>query len=338
MIEKYGTDATRLSLLLGNAPGNDMKLSEEKIAGFRNFTNKLWNIARFIQTQIKGDFKEDLEMPEPKTLHDAWILQELKDTERLYTFALEKYGFSQAGELLSTFTWDFLADRYLEVVKVEGDKTEILNYVLNSLLKLWHPFMPFVTETIWQEFYGTDSILMIKKWPYNKNQDAIEIKFDSQPFETPKDAVNFIWGIISMVMHLRSENKIEPKKLLKAVVSAGDKKELMYQNIEIIKKLARLEDLQIELNTTRTKNSIGFVHGGVEFYVDTAGVVDVEKEKIRLSKELQEAEKYKDSLENKLSNKQFIQNAPEAVVNVEKEKMRLQQEKVEKLKAQLASL
>ncbi len=339
MIEKYGTDATRLSLLLGNTPGNDMKLSEEKIAGFRNFTNKLWNISRFIQTQVGSDFKSDIEMPQPKTLHDAWMLQEIQDSARITTFLLEKFGISQAGESLKLTTWDFLADRYLEVVKIEKDKTEILNYVLNTLLKLWHPFMPFVTETIWQEFYGSDSTLMIQKWPFDAvKKEEIKIDFNTKPFEDPRSAITFIWDIISLSLNFRSENKIEPKTLLNGVIVAGSKVDFIKSNLEIIKKQARFEGLAVVEKGEKIENSVCLIWKDVEIWISRSGAVDTEKEKTRITKELEEAQKYGDVLEKKLSNEQFVNNAPEAVVRVEKEKLQAQKEKIEKLKEQLKQL
>jgi valyl-tRNA synthetase len=339
MIEKYGTDATRLSLLLGNTPGNDMKLSEEKIAGFRNFTNKLWNISRFIQTQVGSDFKSDVEIPQPKTLHDAWILQEIQDSARTTTFLLEKFGISQAGESLKLTTWDFLADRYLEVVKIEKDKTEMLNYVLNTLLKLWHPFMPFVTETIWQEFYGSDSTLMIQKWPFDAvKKEEIKINFNTEPFEDPRSAVTFVWDIISLALNFRSENKIEPKNLLNGVIVAGSKIEFIKSNLEIIKKQARFEDLAVVEKSEKIENAVCLIWKDVEIWISRAGAVDTEKEKNRITKELDESQKYFEVLENKLSNEQFVNNAPEAVVSVEKAKMQVQKEKIEKLKERLKQL
>ena len=197
MIAKYGTDATRLSLLLGNTPGNDMKLSEEKIAGFRNFTNKLWNISRFILLNIENP-KMDVAIPEAKTLADEWILNGLNKTAREISENIEKFNFSMAGEKLRDFTWGELADWYLEIAKVEGGKSEILNYVLNTILKLWHPYMPFVTETIWQEVYGADKMLMVEPWVENGKTAA-----------KPKD-FEIIKNIVTGIRSLRAEYRIEP--------------------------------------------------------------------------------------------------------------------------------
>ena len=319
-IAQFGADATRLSLLLGNTPGNDLKLSEEKVEGFRNFTNKLWNISRFVLLNIPEP-KIDVKLPEAKTLSDKWIIGSLSKVVSDASSMIENYQFSAAGERLREFTWGDLADWYLEIAKVEGGKEEILNYVLNTVLKLWHPFMPFVTEQIWSEVYGADKILMVEKWP----TDKLEIgEADFKDFETIK---NIITGIRS----LRSENKIEPVKKLNSVISAGSKLELLKENSESIKALARLENLEILESTSKSDSSIGFIEGSVEIFIDLAGVVDLEKEKERIQKEVESLNKYIAGIEGKLGNADFVAHAPVAVIEKEKQKLVEAKEKVEKL-------
>lgn len=346
--KKYGTDAVRLSLLLGNSPGNDSKLSEEKIAGFRNFSNKLWNISRFMIGKIQetnNKIQIDVELPEAKTLADKWILEQVHQIIFDTSKNIEEFNFSYAGEQLRSFTWDQLADWYLEVAKIEGDlstssgqdKTEILNYILNTILKLWHPFMPFVTEQIWSEIYGKDRMLMIEKFPFLSDKDEC----------IPADDFDLIKNIITSIRSLRAENKIEPAKKLNVIISAGDKVELLKENAEVIKGLARLEELTINQESNlrlelrsreKTKNQIGFVVGEVEVFVDLAGVVDFDKEKERLKKEIGTIESYVKGLEKKLANKEFVKNAPEAVVEAEKKKLAEAQEKLAKLESQLENL
>ena len=325
-IAEFGADATRLSLLLGNTPGNDLKLSQEKVEGFRNFTNKLWNISRFMLLNIPEP-KIDVGLPEAKTLFDEWILQQLNSTINQVNSSLDGYHFSGAGELLRSFTWDLLADWYLEIAKIEGDKSAILNYILNTLLKLWHPFMPFVTEQIWSEIYGTDKILMVEKWPQLHREPFLE----EQIFED----TTLIRDIIAGIRMLRSENKIEPIKKLNVLVGAGVKLELLKKNSEIIKALARLDNLEISTQVAKPATAIGFVEGGVEVFIDLAGVVDLEKEKERLKKELESLAKYIAGIEGKLNNAEFAQNAPVAVIDKEKQKLAEAQEKRDKIKSQI---
>jgi valyl-tRNA synthetase len=166
-INEYGADALRLSLLMGATPGNDSRYSAEKIESKRNFVNKLWNISRFIlsSTDEKYFTTSYLDEPETKTESDKWILSELAGARYATNNYLESFNFSLAAEELNEFTYNKLADWYLEFAKVEKNKEEILIYLLKNLLILWHPFIPFVTETIWGSFNTT--LLMVEKWTNN---------------------------------------------------------------------------------------------------------------------------------------------------------------------------
>ena len=326
VIDKYGTDAVRLSLLIGNAPGNDLNLSEQKIASFRNFTNKLWNISRFMLLNIENP-KMDVAEPSAKTLADKWILGRLNGIIALIEKNISENNFSYAGEQLRDFTWGDLADWYLEIAKIEKDKSEILNYVLNTILKLWHPFMPFVTEAIWREVYGEDQMLVVEAWP---NVIAREAK-QSLEFEIIK---NITTGIRS----LRAEYKIESAKKVNVTISAGDKEKLLSENAEIIKVLARLENLTIAEKAKRPDGSVGFVESGVEVFIGLSGLVDFDKEKKRLQEEITMTEKYLSGLKGKLSNKEFVKNAPKEIVEKEQAKMSEAEEKIAKLKSQFESI
>ena len=324
-ISKYGADATRLSLLIGNTPGNDLKLSEEKVAGFRNFANKLWNISRFMLLNI-DEPKMDVEISKTKTLSDQYILMKVNSVSDNVTDLINSYQFSLAGEILREFTWTELADWYLEISKIELGKSEILNYILNTILKLWHPFMPFVTETIWQEIYGADKVLMVEKWPTKDN-----FNFVSDPIGD----FSILRDIITSIRSLRAEYKIDPVKKLKAVIKTVTNKKLIEENTEIIKGLARLENLEFG---EKPDGAIAFVVGEIEIFVDLSGAVDVEKEKIRINAEVENLQKYVSGLEGKLGNESFVQNAPAQVVENEKNKLTEAKEKLAKLKLQLTSL
>jgi len=328
MIARYGTDALRLSMLVGVTPGNDFKLYDEKIAGYRNFVNKLWNISRYILTSV-DEIKLIEKVPEVKTLSDKWILDELNATIATVGKNLDEYNFSRAGEILQEFTWDKFADWYLEIAKIEKDKDEILLYVLQNILKLWHPFIPFITENIWGNF-NEEGLIMIEKWP-NK------IKFDDGLL---MEASNFdiVKIIIVSIRNLRAENKIEPGKKVDLTIIAGKNKDLIKSQTEIIKNLARCESVTILESGDKPENSISTVVGGIEIYISLAGIIDIEAEKERLSKDISDTEKYIKILEGKLSNDQFTANAPEAVVNIEKGKLSSAQEKLSKLQNQLDNL
>src|SRR3990167_2032348 len=160
IIQQYGCDALRLSVLSGISPGNDSRFYTEKVEGARNLVNKIWNISRFMLLSIP-DPKKDITLPTAKTLADEWILSRLQSVTSEITVDFASFQFSAASEKLRDFTWGDLADWYLEIAKIEGEKSEILNYLLNTLLKLWHPFTPYVTETIWESVYGESAMLMV---------------------------------------------------------------------------------------------------------------------------------------------------------------------------------
>ncbi|MFA7314813.1 MAG: valine--tRNA ligase [Candidatus Magasanikbacteria bacterium] len=324
IIENYGTDALRWSMLSGITPGNDSRFYTEKVEGSRNLVNKLWNVARFILANIV-DPKVDVKKPEGKTLSDKWILEELDNIVYVVTFSLNNFEFSIASENLRLFTWESLADWYLEIAKIEGEKTEVLNYVLNTLLKLWHPFAPFVTEVIWKEVYGEKKFLMIEKWPEGRGN---------------KERNNFtiLRSIVIGIRSLRANYKIEPAKKLNITISAGDKKEFLEENAEIIKKLARLEKLQINQSTVKPINSVSFVESGIEVFVELAGVVDFVKEKEKLGKEIEQLTKYISGLEGKLNNPGFVSSAPENIVIQEKAKLAEAQEKLAKINKQFQAI
>ncbi|MBT4153654.1 MAG: valine--tRNA ligase [Candidatus Magasanikbacteria bacterium] len=326
MIEKYGTDATRLSLMIGSAPGNDTKLSEEKIAGYRNFTNKLWNISRFMLMNIDAP-KKDIGLPEGKTLADKWILWKMEEIVTKADNGLAAYDFSSVGEALRDFTWNDLADWYLEMAKVEESSQDVLNYLLNTMLKLWHPFMPFVTEAVWKEVYGENEMMMVEKFPEAKNC-AVDTD------------ITFVEGslreMITAIRSLRADKGIAPGKKLSATVIAKDQGHLE-SSAAIIKQLARLESLTITAKAEKTDSMASAVVGSVEILVDFAGAIDVDAEKARLEKEISNVAPYVTAQEKKLSGP-FAQNAPEAVVNKEQAKLAEAKEKLEKLQSQLSSL
>ncbi|MBT3539247.1 valine--tRNA ligase, partial [Candidatus Parcubacteria bacterium] len=330
VIEKYGTDALRWSLLSGVTPGNDSRFYIEKVESAQHFVNKIWNIARFTIGKIQEtDYKiqKDIKLPEAKTLADQYFLMKVNQTANTITGLLDSYQFSLAGEQLRDFTWNEFADWYLEIAKIEDDKSEILNYILNIILRLWHPFMPFVTEAIWQEIHGEENMLMIEKWPVKENVSS-DKKDPYHDFAILKDTIT---GIRS----LKADYKIDPVKKLDVIISAGDKKDILQENSEVIKRLARLESLEVQEKIEKPEQSVGFVESGVEVYIKLEGVVDFDKENVRLTKEIKQLEGYVSGLDKKLGNEKFVSSAPEDVVEKEKEKLKEGNEKLEKLQMQL---
>jgi len=323
--EKYGFDAVRLSLLIGNTAGNDVRLYDEKIEGFRNFVNKLWNISRYIlgneSSSVVG--VQNLESA-PSTLADRWILHEFNNTIKNVTTALDEYNFSSAGEMLKEFTWNQFADWYLEISKVEKNKDEILHFILKNLLKLWHPFVPFVTEAIWKEMNPGAESIMVSDWPV----------FDKKAIdEDAEKEIETLKEIIVKIRNLRSEYKIEPAKRINIIVVGNP---FDAQSEAIIKALARVE--KIEAAAAKPENSAGFVSGKTEIYLALADLVDADKEKERLAKEKANLENYISGLEKKLGNAEFVNNAPKPVVEGEQKKLAEAKEKLAKIAEQQNSL
>ncbi len=209
MINKYGTDALRLSMIMGTTPGNDFKLYEEKISGYRNFVNKLWNICRYTLLTVEEVTPSD--DIKPITLADRWILSRLSQITSAVTNHIEKFEFSSAAEKLYEFTWHELADWYLEMAKIEKNKDAILSFALNTILKLWHPFTPYVTETIWREVYGNKAMLMIEPWP--KAQAHSDPKAETD--------IKVIQDIVTAIRNFRTENKITKDEVIECGIKFG---------------------------------------------------------------------------------------------------------------------
>lgn len=321
--EKYGTDAVRLALLLGNTPGVDTRLSEEKIASFRNFTNKLWNISRYILSQEAAEDTGEL------SLADQWIQSRLQNTIEQVTVKIKNFDFSEAGEILRSFTVDDLADWYLEVTKFEkGNSAFLLPSILTTLLKLWHPFMPFVTETIWQEGRLGKDLLLITPWP------KVD---DSLLNQEAEDQFSVIQGVIRAIRNLRSEYKLEPSQKVKAKLYSKDHFSLLEKASLLIKALRTgVEELEILTNEEKSKNALLTMSEGIEIYLEVEIDVGIERE--RLQKEIKVVEELIKTTEQTLANDEFINRAPASIVKKEKEKLAELQLKLQKLSDQLQSL
>ena len=335
--KKYGTDALRLALTMGSSPGSDLKLNEEKIGGFKKFANKLWNISRYIIVSSdglqEGNIKEN-----QLTLADQWIIQKFSFLVKEVTQDLKNLKLAQAGDKLVDFTWNELADWYLEISKFEktSEKPKILNLILKDLLKLWHPFMPFVTECIWTQILQETKLLLVEKWP-NEEKWKMELVDDqSKKFQLIKE-------IIQAIRVVRTENKIAPDKKVKVILDiknqaqylGADTQELIKSHETLIKSLKTgVCELAISLKgeipaEALAKNVFGT---GINLYLPLAGLVDREKEQAKYEKEAKMTEKYIADLEAKLSNQEFIAKAPEKVVALQKELLDKAKIKLEQIK------
>lgn len=324
MIGKYGTDAVRLSLVIGSTPGSDMRLYEEKIGGYKNFINKIWNAARFALMNVsKEDLKKKFEPGMIKTFADKWILTELQSLIKEVDRDMKNYRFSDAGTKIYEFIWKNYCDWYLEVCKGHHINPPVLLHTLKTALKLLHPFVPFVTEKLW-EFIDDKNMLITEEWPkFDKNLVFIE----------EKKTMELIHEIISGIRSVRAEQGVEPAKKIHAIIYGGSKAKDIEEKREAIMRLARLESLEIKNKGEKIPKSKVIHVEKTTTYLPLKDLIDTGKEAIRLKKEIEEKRKFIESLEKKLSNKGFTSNAPKEVIAQNRERLEDEKDKLAKLKS-----
>ncbi len=325
MIAKFGTDATRLAVLTGSTPGNDSRFSEDKVEAKRNFINKLWNISRFILATTGEKFLATRAeyRPAPKTAADSWIIGELDSLITRISSHLDNLNFSLAAEDLHDFTWNKLADWYLEIAKFERNKEEVLVYLLKNVLKLWHPFIPFVTENIWQSF--NDSLLMVEKWPQGTG-----VSDNNQKIVKDAQIISLTISLIQKIRDARAKHKIEPTRKISAVIYAHSlADELVGQDILFKNLRTGIDGLRIIKEGEKIKDAIYILDGEVEVYL--IGAIDAGQEKRRLAKEQANLEKLIAGQSQKISNPDFTDRAPAHIVDIEKNKLSVYQAELDKI-------
>ncbi|NTV55188.1 MAG: valine--tRNA ligase [Candidatus Moranbacteria bacterium] len=314
--KEYGTDALRLALLSDVTPGNDSRFSTEKMETSRNFVNKLWNISRYVATMSMAS----VETPVPKSLSDRYILGRLSHIVNETAEHLSESRFSLAIETIRSFTVDDFADWYVEIHKVEKND-DVLRHVLATLLRLWHPFLPFVTEAI-NETHGNDRLLMVTHWP----DISEDIDIDTET------AFNELRLLVTKIRNLRATYRIDPiRRLTGSLVSKGIDLSESYPAVE---RLAR-----IEIVTSFDGSSAELIISDrLSASISLEGIIDIDAERTRLTKELTEAETYAKSLEAKLGNPSFAERAPEAVVAQTRSLLDETNAKAEELRGHLSSI
>ena len=340
IIEKYGCDALRLSLIMSVSPGNDSKFYEEKVESSRNFVTKLWNIGRYIISNMQEALVEE-KNDENFSLADKWILSKLESITGQITNDMNNFRFSQATEKLIDFTWNDFADWYVEISKFENNKKEkqwILNNILEKILKLWHPFIPFVTEAIWKEL-NKKSLLMMEPWPKAEQTNL-------QGRIIGADEMNFdmIRKIITSIRNARVDNNIDPRKKIELIVDIKDKEDYFGAKLaeiipsqEIIIKSLRTGIEKISYGE-KIENAIQITVAGINFYIPLEGLVDIEKEKAKTEKDIQDIEKHLSCINAQLKNKQFLNKAPESEILKRKTSKIHNEAKLEQLKTYLHRL
>lgn len=339
VIEKYGADTLRFMLITGNTPGNDMRFYWERVEGTRNFANKIWNASRFALMNMEG-YDKDAELA-PYTLADKWILSRLQDTVKDVTGLLERFELGEAGRAIYDFIWSEVCDWYIEIAKPRLYNKEaaaerataqhVLATVLVSAMKLLHPYMPFITEEIYQCLPHEAESIMISKWPV-----ADESLIDPEA----ERGMNAIMDSIKAIRNMRAEVNANPGKKIPAIMLVSeDLREVVAHNDSYIKLLGGIDNLELRpLNGEKPENAMAAVVTGIEVYLPLAGLIDVEKETQRLSKELAAMEKDLQRAGSKLNNAGFLAKAPEDVIAKERAKYEELSGKIEAVKKRMAYL
>ena len=336
IISEYGADALRFTLATGNSPGNDMRFSDDKVKASRNFANKLWNAARFVLMYLDEDFKYD-GLPKDLEIEDKWILSKVNTLAKEVTDNLDKFELGIAIQKLYDFIWDVFCDWYIEIAKIRLQGTDenakdnaksVLVYVLTDILKLLHPFMPFITEEIYQAIPHSDESIMVSKW----------VEFDdSLSFSAEEAEMERIMKAIRAIRNRRSEMNIPPSRKATVYIKTANK-QTFESGVEFVKRLASANDVIIGDGFDNLGNIVTIITDDAEIYIPMGDLVDFEAERKRLEKELAQAQDKLDFISKKLNNPGFVNKAPEKVVAQNREDAAKLQEKIENIKNSLETL
>jgi len=340
VIERYGADAMRFMLSTGISPGQDLRFRWERVEQARNFANKIWNASRFALMNLEGFAVRDIDLSGPLGTADRWILHRLNETVRDVTRLIDAYEFGETGRLLYNFIWDDLCDWYIEFSKpnLYGTDEEakratrsVLAYVLDRTLRLLHPFMPFITEEIWQHLPHDGETITLAPWP----------EYDPA-FEAP-DAVremNLLMDIIRAVRNIRAEVNVPLSKKVDLIVSMTGEAELAIarRNEEYIRRFCGTSSLEMGVNLPAPDKAMTAIVTGAQLYLPLAGLIDIEAEIARLEKELKTLNAEVERVEKKLANEGFLAKAPAKVIEEERAKLRDYTEKRDRTIARIAEL
>ncbi|NMA69121.1 MAG: valine--tRNA ligase [Desulfitobacterium sp.] len=338
VIEKYGADTLRFMLITGNTPGNDLRFHPERLEATRNFANKIWNASRFVLLNLQ-DYEEG---PRGELrMEDRWILSRYEKTVQEVTDALEKFDLGEGARLLYEFIWNEFCDWYIELAKgrlydkehPEARHTvqSILTEVLEGTMRLLHPYMPFITEEIWQNLPGAEESIMIQSWPQAKGYADPEAEKE----------MSLIMDTIKAIRNIRAEMNVQPGRKAEIILVASEEesRKTLEKGEMSIKNLAGGSSLDIyEKLESKPPQAASAVLGEVEVYLPLRGLLDLDKEIARVEKEIAQANKERARLEGKLSNQGFVSKAPAEVVAKEREKLEGVNARIEALQIRLAEL
>ena len=338
MIEKYGCDALRLNMVTGNSPGNDMRFYVERCEAMRNFANKLWNASRYVMMSLPEGATNALPAAADLEIADKWVLSKLNNLIAEVTENMDKYELGVAIQKIYDFVWDTYCDWYIELTKArlyaddEGRKQtalSVLVYVLDQMLRLMHPFMPFITEEIWQSLPHEGEALIVARWP--EYREALNFKAEREAMESVMDAIRAIRA-------RRAEMNVPPSKKA-ALYVLTSKPQVFTEGEGFIQRLAYADSVELlNAEPTNLDGMVTITTADAKLYIPMGQLVDVAKEVERITKELEKAKKFLAGLESKLSNEKFVSRAPEAVVAAEKEKAAKTADLIAQLSESLAAM
>jgi valyl-tRNA synthetase len=342
VIERYGADAMRFMLSTGSTAGQDVRFQWERVEAARNFANKIWNASRFSLMNLAGVTAADLQDIDnlDLALPDRWIIHRFNETVSEVTRLLDTHEFGEAGRHLYNFIWDDFCDWYIELAKLPlyGDDAaakrrtqSVLCYVLDRTLRLLHPFMPFITEEIWQHLPHDGESIAVAEWPkaYAGREDASAVK-----------DMTLLIDVIRAVRNIRSEVNVSPGKKIRMAVNAADDTALqtLSQYRTILERFCNTDSLELGTAFVPPEKAMSAVVTGAEIYLPMEGLIDIEQELSRLEKELALYQSEVERVQKKLNNPQFVAKAPAHVVEDERCKERDYIDKREKVMARIEEL
>jgi valyl-tRNA synthetase len=338
IIEKYGADALRFTIVTGNTPGNDMRFYLERVESSRNFANKIWNASRFVLMNLH-DFTPGVQ-PHTYTLADRWIISRFNRTVAEVSQNLERYELGEAARALYEFIWNEFCDWYIEMAKSRLYSKEdaaarytaqhTLSTILKGTLELLHPFMPFITEEIWQHLPHEGKSVMVAAWPEAKNS-AVD--------EQAEREMESLTEVIKTIRNMRAEMNVPIGKKTEAILQVANPEQnrLFTENTGFLHQLASVMPVTVQpVSDTKPEQAATAVAGGVEIYLPLKGLIDIDKEVIRLEKELENLNKEVERLNGKLNNPGFVAKAPAQVIEAEREKQKDYEEKRSVVRERLA--
>ena len=336
VIDEYGADALRFTLATGNSPGNDMRFSDDRVKASRNFANKLWNAARFVRMYL-GDDYDYQGLPKNLLLEDKWIVSKVNSLAKEVTENLDKFELGIAVQKLYDFIWDVFCDWYIEIAKIrlqgedesaKNDAKSVLVFVLTYILKLLHPFMPFITEEIYQAIPHDTESIMISKWC---------VYDESLNFADDETQMEKIMTAIRAIRNRRAEMNIPPSKKSKVYIETAESA-VFEKGVDFVKRLAYANDVEIAQSYGDLGNVVTIITDSAKIYIPLGDLVDFEAEKKRLQKELAAAEDKLAFINKKLSNPGFVNKAPEKVVNQNREDAAKLEEKISAIKKSIEEI